>query len=351
MDTNLELEKILGHQEFAKTFNQTMLEKSTLIKSGIAVPDPVISAKIAEGSGLEGKTLDMDSLDSLDNAGDAEVPVEKTGVNAEGVTSTRDTAVVQFRRKKFAVTDIQRIMRSADPYGQIISQQVPYWDKQNQKIFLAMMTGIFGANALKARVSTAGESDAENSTNGYKNGCDGDMILDLTKAASDSAKFIDKSSIMLAAQILGDHKNDLAGVAMHSSVATYLSQLDGNNNTFYKPSELGNLAKYNGRDIIEDDTIPVDANGVATIYLFGKGCVAYNPLPCPHPFEHERDADKAVDYIHAWVREILHLRGWKWQGTMSGLAPTNQELATAASWKRVWDKKRIPCVMLKGKIA
>ena len=353
-DTNLSLGDIIGHAEFAKYFNTEMIAKSTLIKSGIAVPDPVISQKIAEGSGIEGKTLDMPSVDSLDNAGDATVPVEKTGVDGEGVTTSEDTAVINIRRKKFAVTDIQRIMRTADPMATIVGQQTPYWDKQVQKVFLATIGGIFGANALKARVSTAEASDAENSTYGYKNGCGGDMILDLTKASSDAAKFIDKNSIMLAAQLLGDRKTDLTAVAMNSATATYLSCLDGNNNTYFKPSTQTDLAQYNGRKIIEDDMVSVENDGtgdVATIYLFGKGCVAYNPLPMPHQFEAERDADKAVDYIHAWARFILHLRGWKWQGTMSGLAPTNDELATAASWKRIWDKKRIPCVMLKGYIA
>lgn len=351
-DTNVELAALVGHNEFAKYFNQEMLAKSTLIKSGIAVPDPVISAKVAEGSGLEGKTLDMPSLDSLDNVGDATVPVEKTGIDAEGPASSEDTAVVQFRRKKFGVTDVQRIMRAADPMAQITAQQTPYWDKQNQKIFLSIIKGVFAANARMARLSTAQSTDAENTTYGYKNGCGGDMILDLTTANSDAAKMITKNSIMLAAQLLGDHKADLTAVAMNSAVATYLSALDGNNNTFYRPSENpGTLDKYNGRDIIEDDTIEVDSNNVATIYLFGKGCVAYNPLPTPHPFELQRDADKGCDYIHAWVREIIHLRGWMWQGTMSGLAPTNNELESAAAWKRVYDKKRIPCVMLKGKIA
>ncbi|HBO99417.1 MAG TPA: hypothetical protein DD637_06240 [Verrucomicrobia bacterium] len=340
------LADIVGHQEFAKYFNLQMLEQSVLVKSGIAAPDPVIAAKIAEGSGLEGKTLDMPYLDSLDSAGDSEVPVEETGATAEKISSGNDTAVVQFRRKKFGVTDIARIMRAADPMAQIVAQQVPYWNKQNQKIFLAIIKGVFAANARKAGTNTT-----ENDTNGYLNGCDGDMILDLTAETEESAQILSKDSIMLAAQLLGDHKADLTAVAMPSIVETYLAGLDTNASLYRASEGPAALSKYNGRDIIVDDTVPYDpTTKTATIYLFGKGAVAYNPLPCPHPFELERDPDKAVDYIHAWVREIIHLRGWKWQGASAGLAPTNTELEAAGAWKRVWDKKRIPCVMLKAKL-
>lgn len=340
------LADIVGHQEFTKFFNQQMIEKSVLIQSGIAAPDPIIAAKVAAGSGLEGKTLDMPFLESLDGAGDSEVPVEETGATAEKISSGNDVAVVQFRRKKFGVTDIAQIMRSADPLAEIINQQVPYWNKQNQKMFLSIIKGIFAANARKA-----GTNATENDTNGYLNGCDGDMILDLTAATTDSAQLLTKDSIMLAAQLLGDRKADLTAVAMPSVVETYLAGLDTNAGLYRASEGPSSLAKYNGRDILVDDTVPYDATTkTATIYLFGKGAVAYNPLPCPHPFEIERDSDKAADYIHAWVREIIHLRGWAWQGTSAGLAPTNAELEAAGAWKRVWAKKRIPCVMLKAKL-
>ena len=347
----MKLEDLTQHQEFLKYFNQQMLAKSTLIKSGIAAEDPVIANKVAQGSGLEGKTLDMPSLESLDNAGDSEVPVESTGATTDKVNAVQDTAVVQFRRKKFGVSDIAQIMSGADPMAHIVSQMVPYWDKQHQKILLSELAGIFGANALKARVEGAQESDAEGSTYGYFNGNDGDAILDITGEAG-SAAIMDKNTIMLAAQLLGDRKADLTAVAMNSVVETYLSGIDTNAGLYRASDAPDQLSKYNGRGIIVDDTVPYDAaNKIATVYLFGKGAIAWNQLPVPHPFEYDRDKDKGIDYIHSWVRQIIHMRGWKWNGTCAGLAPTNDELATASKWKRVYDKKRIPCVMLKCKLA
>ena len=347
----LTLADLIQHQEFTKYFNQQMLAKSTLVKSGIAAEDPVIANKVAQGSGFEGKTLDLPSLESIDNAGDSEVPVEATGATADKVQAVQDTAVVQFRRKKFGVTDVAAIMSGTDPMAHIVNQMTPYWDKQHQKMLLAELAGIFGANARKARVAGAASTDAEGSTYGYFNGNDSDAILDITGEAGNAA-LLDKNTIMLAAQLLGDHKADLTAVAMPSIVETVLAGMDSNAGLYRASDAPDTLSKYNGRDIIVDDTVPYDAeNKIATIYLFGKGAVAWNQLPVPHPFEYDRDKDAAVDYIHSWVRQIIHLRGWKWQGTASGLAPTNAELATAANWKRVYDKKRIPCVMLKCKVA
>ena len=183
----LTLADLIQHQEFTKYFNQQMLAKSTLVKSGIAAEDPVIANKVAQGSGFEGKTLDMPSLESLDNAGDSEVPVEATGASDDKVGAVQDTAVVQFRRKKFAVTDVAAIMSGTDPMAHIVNQMTPYWDKQHQKMLLAELAGIFGANARKARVAGAAADAAEGSTYGYFNGNDGDAILDITGEAGSAA--------------------------------------------------------------------------------------------------------------------------------------------------------------------
>lgn len=339
------LSDLVSHQEFADYVNLSMIEQSPLVRSGVVAQDPVIAQKCAN-AGFEGKTIDLPFLNSLDAADDAEVPVEDTApTGTDKVTAGQDTAVVQFRRKKFGITDVTSILGGVDPARQIADQIAPYWWKQDQKILLSVLTGVFAANARKS-----GTNDTENDTNGYKNGCDGDMILDLTDEDGAAAN-LDKDSIMLAAQLLGDHKQDLVAVACHSMVDTYLAGLDLNAG-LYRPSEgPASLAKYNGRDLIVDDTIPYDpSTKVATIYLFGRGCVALNPLPTKHQFEAQRDADKGTDYIHMWRRSICHVRGWRWNGAMAGLAPTNAELKAAGAWKRVYDKKRIPCVMLKCKL-
>ena len=333
------LADLVQHPEFTKYVNQTMLAKSALVKSGIAAPDPIIAAKVAAGNGLEGKTISLPALKSLDSATDSEVPVEDTAPTFDKVSAVEDVAAIQYRRHTFGATDVSATLTGTDPMAHIAEQFADYWNKQYQKIILNVLTGVFAANATTYNASTA------------PYGCDGDAILDIS-GASGGAAVIDKTTIMLAAQKLGDRKSELTGIMMHSAVETVLAGLDTNAGLYRASDAPDVLAKYNGRDIIVDDDCPYDAmTKIATIYLFGRGAVALNPLPVPHPFEYQRDAAKGSDYLHSWVRAIIHLRGWKWNGTAAGLAPTNTELATAANWLRVFEQKRIPCVALKCKLA
>lgn len=325
----LKLADLIARQEFVDYARQDMIEKSTLIRSGIAVPDPVIAAKVAAGSGLEGKTLDMPSLESLDTAGDAEIPVEATGATADKVGAVNDTAPVQFLRKKFGVTDVATILGRVDPMAHIVSQLTPFWLKQDNKRFVSLLTGVFAAN------------DASN---------DGDMTFDVSGEAGTAANLA-KDTILLGAQKMGDRSDELTAVVMNSATEAYLAAMDTNAGLYRASEAPGRVATYNGRAIIVDDNVPYDAaNKKATIYLCGRGVAAYNELPVPHAFEMDRNADTAVDYIHSWRRFILHVRGMKWVGSMAGLGPTTAEIEAAGSWQRVFDRRRIPLVRVIAKL-
>jgi len=349
----MKLADLVSRQEFVDYARQDMLAKSTLIKSGIAVPDPVIAAKVAAGSGLEGKTLDMPALESLDGTGDAEVPVESTGATAAKVGTVNDTAVVQFLRKKFGVSDVATIMGKVDPMAHIVSQLTAYWNKQDNKRFIAVVKGVFAANdrAYDSTLTYTNGSATSGGTTYYENGGNGDMTFDISGENGNAAKLA-KDTLLLGAQKMGDRADELTAVCMNSQTAAYLAALDTNAGLYRASEAPGMLAKYNGRDIIIDDTIPYDAtNKKATIYLFGKGVAAYNELPTKVAFEIDRDKDKAVDYIHSWRRFIMHIRGMKWIGSMTGLGPTEAELYADTAWKRVFDQKRIPLVRVIAKIA
>ena len=266
------LADLVSHQEFMDYFNLRMVETSPLIRSGIVSQDPAIAAKCAN-AGFEGKTVDMPFLNSLDEADDAEVPVEDTApTGTDKVTAGQDTAVVQFRRKKFGITDVTRILGGVDPARQIIDQMTPYWHKQDQKRLLAILKGIFAANArafdpeatytsgtatlaADATVTATGMYGAASLSSGgtvYENGNNGDMILDIT-GENGNAALLDKNTLMLAAQLLGDHKADLTAIACNSMVDTYLSGIDQNAGLYRASDGPATLAKYNNRDILVDE--------------------------------------------------------------------------------------------------
>ena len=317
---------------FLAYFQRAMIERSTLIKSGIAVKDDAIAKKCAE-AGFGGKTVDLPFFNSLDDSSDAEVLAEDSALTPEKITAGKDVAVILRRGKAFAATDLSAEISGEDPMSAIANQLADYWNKQHQKALMSVLSGVFGANATSYNADTA------------PYGCDGDMILDL------SANTMTTKDIMLAAQLLGDRGIELNAIAMNSAVNTFLSGINSNG-TYRASEDPSQLATYNGRAIVTDDNVPYNAEtGVATIYLFGKGAVAFNDVPTKTPFETYREALKGNDGIVSRTGKIVHLRGWKWNGTAAGVTPSNSELATANKWIRVYPKKSIRCVKLVVKCA
>ena len=313
---------------FGEYVSQQMIEQSVLIKSGIAAIDPEIAARCAKG--VSGKTITLPFFNSLDNAGDDEVLEEDTALTPEKIDSSEDVAVICRRGKAFAATDLSKDLSGKDPMAAIARNIVDYRNKMDQKRLVAVLNGVFGCNAA---------SDSSS------------LVLDL------SENTMGKTDILLGAQKLGDRKLELTAVAMNSAVGTYLSGLD-TNASLYKPSQgSASLPSYNGRTIVEDDTIPYDpSTGVATIYLFGRGAVALNEVPEQVPYETDREKLKGNDILITRWAGICHLRGYAWTGTSSGSAvkdagPTNTQLAVAANWNRVYDAKQIRCVKMLVKIA
>lgn len=314
---------LIQNPMFLEYFRKEMIDKSTLIKSGIAAVDPAIAARCAVG--VSGKTISLPFFNSLDNASDDEVLKEDTALSPEKIDAKKDVAVILRRGKAFAATDLAKDLSGEDPIAAVSASLTDYWNKMRQKWLMSVLNGVFARNVA---------SDASS------------LVLDL------SATTMGKTDIMLGAQKLGDKGLELTAVAMNSAVNTYLSGLDVNASLYRASDNPAQLARYNGRDIVVDDTVPYDAStGVATIYLFGRGAVALNDVPEAVPFETDRERLKGNDILITRQAAICHLRGYAWTGTPAAETPTNTELATGSNWNRVYDPKDIRCVKLLVKIA
>jgi len=109
------------------------------------------------------------------------------------------------------------------------------------------------------------------------------------------------------------------------------------------------LPFYMGKRIIQTDSMPV-SSGVYTSYLFGQGALGYADADAPVPTETDRDSLAGEDILINRRHYVLHPRGVKWQGTPSGVSPTNAELETGTNWVRVFDIKNIRIVQVKHRI-
>ena len=174
------------------------------------------------------------------------------------------------------------------------------------------------------------------------------MVHDITAEEGDKGT-INLNTFLDATQKLGDAKELLTGVMMHSAVETELRKQ--NLIEVVPQSEQGKEIKYfNGKRVIVDDSMPYDTStGVAEVYIFGQGAIALgngsHPRIIPTEVDRNKQSYSGEEVLINRKIFILHPRGIKWnEGGVQDEFPTNAEIAVGARWTRVYDPKAIRVV-------
>lgn len=327
---------LITNTQFLRYFALAMNDRSRLLKSGIVGVDAEIQAR-CDAAGFSGNFVKLPFFNVLaTGAGHTEERiVEGTALTPDGITAAEDQAVITRRGKAFGATDLSAEISGEDPMQTIANQLADWWNVRKEAKLFATLKGVFADNV-------ANDSS--------------DLVLDITNEQG-SAAILDKGTINLAAQLLGDKKTELTAIAMNSAAETVLANMDMNAGLYRASDNPAILSKYNGRDIFIDDNCGYDSSTkVAEIYLFGRGAVANAAVPTRVPFETGRDKLKGEDFLVTRVSEIVHVRGIKWNATDAN--PDNAKYGTkgqtgyiagledAGNWDRVYDKKDIRVVKL-----
>lgn len=103
---------------------------------------------------------------------------------------------------------------------------------------------------------------------------------------------------------------------------------------------------YQDKIVLVDDTMPAVAGSTSgykySTYFFGQGAIAFGNGAPPVPTETDRDSLAGYDVLINRWHVILHPRGVAFQdASVAGHSPTNAELATAANWDRVYERKNV----------
>lgn len=306
-----------------EVFNPYVIKKSMILsalyQSGIITNNPELDALAAGG----GKIINMPYFDDL--TGDDEVLSDDGSLTPEKITSGQDQAVLLMRGKAWSVNDLAKALSGADPMAAIGDLVAGYWAKMSQKTLINLLAGVFAAVSMSGNVHDV-------------------------SALSGGAELITAATTIDAAQLLGDAKDKLTAMAVHSAVQAKLAKDDLID---YIPDSEGKLTipTYLGKRLIVDDGCPASA-GVYTTYLFGPGAVGYGNGNPPVPTETDRDSLAGTDILINRKHYILHPRGVKFTSTsVAGASPTNTELATGTNWSRVYENKAIRIVKFVHKIA
>lgn len=311
-------------------FNPYLLERTTTMMqfalSSIISNDSDLNILAQRG----GKLINMPFFKDLTGAD--EVLSDSGSLTLNAITTGQDVAALLMRGKAWGVNDLAQALSGEDPMAQVADLVAGYWVRMRKTALMNTLDGVFADNI-------ANDS--------------GDMVLDVASesiAGQSASTLFSAANLINAEATLGDHIGEIVGMAVHSAV--YVQMLEQDLITFEKNSEGSmQIPRYLDRVVIVDDACPRVAGSTDgwkyTTYLFGAGAIGYGEGSAPTPTETDRDSLAGEDILINRTHYILHPRGVAFQNSsVSGDSPTNAELALAANWDRVYDRKNVKMALL-----
>jgi len=298
---------------------QRTMELSALVQSGIITND----AEFDSLAGGANTLINMPFWNDLGNE-ESQIMRDEGDMDINKITSSDDIARKHARVNAWGANGLSAMLSGDDPMDAISQLVAAYWARDMQRTLLATLSGAFKSQSMTQKLYDITDRDADAGT-------------------------INMRTFLDATQLMGDAKEALTGVMMHSAVETELRKQDL---IEYVPqSDQGKpIAYFNDKRVIVDDSMAYDTNtGVAEMYIFGQGAIALGNGSHPRIVPTEVDRNPlAYSGEEALINRkifILHPRGVKWnEGGVANEFPTNAEIDTAARWSRVYEPKAVRIV-------
>lgn len=315
------LAEVIQPEIFTDYTIQRTMELSELVQSGVISNDSEFDT-LAGGPNL---LVHMPYWNDLGND-ESQVMKDIGNMNVHKIEAAKDIARKQARVNAWGANGLSAMLSGDDPMSAISELVAFYWVRDLQRTLLATLHGVFLGNGMTNKVHDITARDGEAGT-------------------INARTFID------ATQLMGDAKELLTGVMMHSAVEAELRKQDL---IEYVPqSEQGRPIPYFlGKRVHVDDAMAFDTvTGVAEMYIFGQGALALGNGSHPRIIPTEVDRNP-LSYSGEEVlinRKVflLHPRGIAWREPDDGYTdvfPTNAQLKIADRWGRVYEDKAIRIV-------
>ena len=317
---------------FSAAEQEAQIELNAFMSSGVMVADPRLTAMATIGGNIG-------ELPFFKPLGTQE-PNYSNDVTGDSSTANNvTTAVMKYRlcsqNESWSTMDIAVDLALADPVQAITNRIGAYWATTNERRLIQTTMGILNDNV-------ANDS--------------GDMVHDIATDAVLpilAGELVSNDAILDAQQTAGDHQAGFSAIAMHSVVYNRLrkQQLidfirDADNNTLFQM--YGNLR------VIVDDSLSAIAGSNRVTYttvIFGTGAVAAGMGRTKVPSELDRDPEKGngggQETLYSRRADIIHPLGFEFtSSSIAGQSANLAELALAANWNRVWERKNVPLAFL-----
>lgn len=308
---------------------QNSIEKTHLAQSGIIAANAEMAAQLAAGA-------DSFHTPFWKDLGDDEADITSDDP-ARHSTPRKRSAGKQITRKSYLHASWSHMNLAAELSGDSPDQGIQeriasYWQRQTQRRLVASLAGILADN-----IANDG----------------GDMVNDIS-AKTGTAAIFSAAAVIDAAATLGDSMRELQAIAMHSK--TYQHALKSDLIQTMPQSDGGFIQTFRGLGIVIDDGLPSDAGKYTTV-LFGAasfGCAMSAPRKAAAvEVENVPSAGNGggQHILHSRVNLALHPLGFSWkEASVAHESPSIAELAMAANWDRVCERKHVPLAFLIHKL-
>jgi len=304
---------------------QRTMEKSALVQSGIVVNDPQFDELASGPSNL----INMPYFNDL--TGDSEIMKDQGALTPGNIGTNKDVARRHGRARAWGANGLSALLSGADPLAAIGDLVSNYWVRDDQKVLLSTLKGVFASPTMA------------------------NHVLDIS-GLTGGAEVLDGVSFIDATQLLGDAKDQVNAVIMHSAVESHLAKQQLIEYV-QEANQSVRVPYFMGKRVIVDDAMPFDpGTKVASMYIFGPGAVALGNGSHPRIVGTEIDRDSLAssgeDYLINRRIYILHPRGIKWtEAAVADEFPTNTELENGSNWSLVYEPKKIRVVKFRFKIS
>jgi hypothetical protein len=179
----------------------------------------------------------------------------------------------------------------------------------------------------------------------------GDMIHDISGV--DNAQKVTFNALADTQQTMGDAQDALAIVVMHSAVKNVLLKdqvtdkvYDANGNLLYET--------ILNKKVIVSDSVYNNA-GTYDTYMFKPGVFAFGlgTPDSPEEIDSAPNAGNGAGIKTLWSRRHISLHPYGFSmiaGDVSDMSADNTELAAAANWNRIKQRKQVGIAVLRSKL-
>ncbi len=316
------LTDVVVPEEFTGYIVQNTMQKSALVAAGVAIRNAEIEAQLSAGA-------DAFTVPNWFDLGDDEADIVSDDPAVDSIprklVAGRQVIRKAFLHNSWSAMNLASELAGDDAIARIKDRAAAYWTRQLQKRLIASLNGVLADNEA---------------SNG------GDMVFGTVATAFDA------TAIINAAATLGDSMRDLSAVAMHSDV--YAQALRDDLVASERQSDGGFIQTFRGLAIVVDDGMPFDdATDSYVTALFGAGAVGYGVVP-PRIAEGTEVENRpssgnggGQQILHTRVNLAVHPAGFSYTGIPAAVSPSIAELADAANWARVFERKAIPLAFLR----